>query len=119
MMKNHKLARCIADVSWSSFVNMLKYKSEWYGTNLVFIGRFDPSSKMCSCCGTINNKLTLKDRTWTCENCKTTHDRDINAAINIKNFALQKQNLLSKNSKHSPTDCGVELLERPCCNRAL
>ena len=92
MMKNHKLAKSIADASWSKFVNMLTYKAEWYGVNLLFIGRFDPSSKMCSRCGNINKDLTLKDRKWKCEKCKTVHDRDVNAAINIRNFAFNKQN---------------------------
>jgi len=88
MMKNHCLARAISDVSWSKFIEMLKYKSEWYGKNLVQIGRFEPSSKMCSCCGTINKNLKLSDRNWTCMSCFATHDRDINAAINIKKFGL-------------------------------
>lgn len=89
MMKNHRLAKSIADASWSMFVNMLEYKSEWYGTNLLKIGRFEPSSKTCSGCGLINKELTLKDREWTCGGCGTYHDRDVNAAINIKNFALK------------------------------
>ena len=87
MMKNHKLAQSISDVSWSRFVELLKYKCEWYGKNLFQIGRFEPSSKMCTC-GNLNNNLTLKDREWTCQKCKTTHDRDILAAQNIKRFGL-------------------------------
>ena len=70
---------------------MLEYKAEWYGTNILKIGRFEPSSKTCSNCGYINKELTLKDRTWTCVKCNTTHDRDINAAINIKNFSLRNK----------------------------
>jgi putative transposase len=109
MIKNHNLAQSISDVSWSTFVNMLEYKSEWYGTNILRIGRFEPSSKTCSCCGHINKELTLKDREWTCPICKTKHDRDINAAINIKNFALR--NILSgtdrKNHDELPTLVGV------------
>lgn len=93
MMKNHKLARAIADVSWGSFVSMLEYKCEWQGKNLVRIGRFEPSSRLCTC-GTINRDLTLKDRVWTCSSCGTTHDRDILAANNIVRFAFQKQNIL-------------------------
>lgn len=93
MMKNHKLARAIADVSWGSFVSMLEYKCEWQGKNLVRIGRFEPSSRLCTC-GTINRDLTLKDRVWTCGNCGTTHERDILAANNIVRFAFQRQNIL-------------------------
>ena len=90
MVKNHKLAQSISDVSWSSFVAMLEYKAKWNGKNIIKIGRFAPSSKTCSCCGNINNELTLNDREWTCTNCNSCHDRDINAAINIKSFALKK-----------------------------
>jgi putative transposase len=91
MMKNHKLARAISDVAWGSFVSMLDYKCEWQGKNLIKIGRFEPSSKLCTC-GTLNHSLTLKDRVWTCSACGTTHDRDILAANNIVRFAFVKQN---------------------------
>jgi transposase len=73
------------------FGEFLKYKCEWYGKNLIEIGMFAPSSKLCSACGKINHNLTLKDRAWACE-CGAEHDRDINAAINIKTFAFCKQN---------------------------
>ena len=92
MVKNHNLAQAINDVSWSTFVTMLEYKANWYGKNILRIGRFAPSSKTCSCCGTINKKLTLKDREWICDSCNSVLDRDVNAAINIKSFAL-KNNL--------------------------
>lgn len=92
MIKNHKLARSISDVSWYSFRSLLEYKCELYGKNLMIIGRFEPSSKMCSC-GYINKELTLADREWTCPICKTKHDRDILAANNIKKFALSKTRL--------------------------
>ena len=109
MIKNHNLAQSISDVSWSTFVNMLEYKAEWYGTNILKIGRFEPSSKTCSNCGYINKELTLKDREWACVKCNTKHDRDINAAINIKNFSLR--NILSgtdsKNHDELPTLVGV------------
>lgn len=88
MLQNHCLAKAISNVSWYEFKRQLIYKAEWYGRNILFIGRFDPSSKICSKCGTINKKLTLADRIWTCINCNTIHDRDINAAINIKDFSL-------------------------------
>lgn len=87
MIKNHKLAKSISDVSWSKFVELLRYKAEWYGVNILQIGRFEPSSKMCSC-GVINKELSLNDREWTCGACGLTHDRDILASNNIKKFAL-------------------------------
>jgi len=89
MVKNHKLAKAISDVSWSEFVRQLNYKANWYGKTIISIGRFDPSTKLCHSCGMLNNNLTLSDRQWTCD-CGETHDRDINAAINIKNFGLTK-----------------------------
>ncbi len=92
MVKNHNLAQAISDVSWSTFVTMLEYKADWYGKNILRIGRFAPSSKTCSCCGYINKELTLKDREWTCGSCSAVLDRDVNAACNIKTFAL-KNNL--------------------------
>jgi putative transposase len=92
MVKNHNLAQAISDVSWSTFVTMLEYKADWYGKNILRIGRFAPSSKTCSCCGNINKELTLKDREWTCPKCNSVLDRDVNASINIKSFAL-KNNL--------------------------
>lgn len=91
MIKNRKLSKNISDISWSSFTIMLNYKANWYGVNLITIGRFDPSTKLCNVCGQINNNLTLKDREWICD-CGVKHDRDINAAINIKNFGLVKSN---------------------------
>jgi putative transposase len=94
MIKNHCLAQAIGDVAWSSFVTKLEYKAEWFGKTVLRIGRFEPSSKTCSVCGATNNALTLKDRKWECVECKTIHDRDINAAINIKKFALIAQNLI-------------------------
>jgi len=100
MMKNHKLAKSISDVSWSTFIQYLKYKSEWYGRNLFFIDRFEPSSKKCNNCGSLNKELELSDRTWICEICNTEHDRDMNAAINIKKIGLE-------NIVKTPTDSGA------------
>jgi putative transposase len=110
MFKNHSLALSISDVAWGMFVTMLEYKAEWYGKNLLKIGRFEPSSKTCSVCGKINKELTLKDREWTCKGCGSILDRDINASINIKNFTLK--NYLStehrlKNRDELPTLVGV------------
>lgn len=110
MVKNHSLAKSISDASWSTFVSMLEYKAEWYGKNILRIGRFEPSSKTCSNCGSINDELTLKDREWTCKPCGSILDRDVNAACNIKSFAL-KTNLSGehtlKNQDELPTMVGV------------
>lgn len=94
MVKNHHLAQSIYDAGWSSFVDKLTYKAEWYGKTILRIGQFEPTSKICSVCGYHNKELTLAVREWSCPNCNTFHDRDINAAINIKKFALQDQNLI-------------------------
>ena len=67
---------------------MLEYKSEWYGTHLLSCGRFDPSSKMCSACGQIQTDMPLSVRAWKCPECGEQHDRDVNAAVNILNFAV-------------------------------
>lgn len=90
MLKNGKLAQAISDVSFGKFFEVLKYKCEWYGKNLIVIDRWAPSSKRCSCCGAINHALTLADREWTCSQCNTHHDRDHNAATNIKWYGLQQ-----------------------------
>jgi putative transposase len=84
MIRNHKLSKSIADASWSTFIIYVVYKSAWYGRKILFIDRFAPSSKMCSECGSINKELKLGDRIWCCKICNTEHDRDINAAKNIK-----------------------------------
>ena len=96
MVKNHNLARAISDMGWGEFRTMLEYKSEWNGNNISIIGRFEPSSKTCSKCGNINKELTLNDRDWICNKCNTNHDRDVNAAINIKNFGLRNKPSVSK-----------------------
>ncbi|MFA6375672.1 MAG: RNA-guided endonuclease TnpB family protein [Bacilli bacterium] len=107
MMKNKKLSRAIGDVGWYMFKSFLEYKCDWYGKNLSIIGRFDPSSKTCSKCGSINKDLTLNDREWTCQVCGYQHDRDINAAINIRNFGLRNQPSVTK-SEWLHCACGVE-----------
>ena len=94
MEQNHNLARAIQGAAWSEFTRQLAYKAEWNGKNVLFIGRFEPSSKLCHKCGYINHELTLKDREWVCPVCGTVHDRDVNAAINIREMAFDKQNLV-------------------------
>jgi putative transposase len=90
MLKNHKLAQAVSDVSFGEFFRQLAYKCEWYGKNLIKIGRFEPSSKTCSNCGHVKADLTLADREWACEACGSTHDRDLNAANNIKQMGLKQ-----------------------------
>ena len=89
MTKNHHLAQSINDASFGQFREILEYKCKWYGINLVKIDRFAPSSKTCSCCGAIYRNLKLSERSWTCHQCGAHHDRDLNAAINIKEFGLK------------------------------
>ena len=93
MLKNHHLAQSINDVGWGRFVEYLTYKANWVGKNILKIGVFEPSSKTCNVCGIINQRLTLKDRTWVCE-CGAVHDRDYLAACNIRDIAFSKQNLI-------------------------
>jgi len=108
MMANRPLALSIGEVGWNQFELMLKYKAEWYGKNLLYIGRFEPSSKTCSNCGTINKELKLQHREWTCLDCKTTHDRDANAATNIKKIGLRNEPLSDK-TRHWPISCSRSL----------
>lgn len=110
MMKNHQLARSILDASWGTFIKLLEYKAEWEGVNIIRIGQFDPSSKLCSNCGYVNRELKLSDRKWTCPKCNSIHDRDLNAAINIKNFGLKNHLSVERrleNQNELPTLVGV------------
>ncbi|NEQ74353.1 MAG: IS200/IS605 family element transposase accessory protein TnpB [Okeania sp. SIO2C9] len=81
--RDHKLARAISDANWGELVRQLEYKADWYGRKLVKIDRYFPSSKRCSNCGHVVEKLPLNIREWDCPECATHHDRDINASINI------------------------------------
>ena len=102
MVQNHHLARSIADCGWSDFRRMLEYKTQWYGSQLVVIDRFAPTSKMCSECGAINENLTLSDRMWVCTSCGAVHERDENAAKNIHRLAI-----LDTESSSGINACGV------------
>ncbi|MEB3282706.1 RNA-guided endonuclease InsQ/TnpB family protein [Capilliphycus salinus ALCB114379] len=101
MVKNHKLAKSISDAGWGQFCTLLKYKAEWEGKVYIEVDRFFPSSKTCHVCLNQVGSLPLEIREWTCLNCQTEHDRDINAAINIREEGLR---LLSQ--------CGLDGLRR-------
>ena len=89
MLKNHKLARSISDVSWSEFARQLEYKADWYGRIIVKVPTFYPSSKTCSSCGNVKKELLLSERTYHCECCGINIDRDYNASINILRKGLK------------------------------
>jgi len=83
MVSNHSLARAISDASWAEMRSMLEYKADWYGRQVVAVDRWFPSSKMCSACGALQQSMSLNVREWSCS-CGATHDRDVNAAQNIR-----------------------------------
>jgi putative transposase len=88
MLKNHRLAKAIADVGWGELIRQLQYKAAWYGRSVVAIDKFYPSSKRCHACGHILESLSLDVRSWTCPECGVEHDRDVNAALNIQAAGL-------------------------------
>jgi len=89
MKKNHRLAKSISDAGWSQFVSFLRYKSDWNHKIIQEIDRFFPSSKLCGDCGSVNHELKLDDREWVCTSCGSSHDRDLNASMNIEVEALR------------------------------
>ena len=111
MQRNHHLAQAVGDASFGMFLTMLEYKCRWYGVNLMKIDRFVPSSKTCGECGYVYKGLKLSERSWTCPECGTHHDRDFNAACNIKEFGLRA--LPTERGKVKPVDCPL-VDDRPC-----
>lgn len=106
MIKNHKLAQAIADSAWYNFITKLSYKAKNFGKTILKIGQWEASSKTCHICGYKNKDLTLNDRDWLCPSCNTHHDRDINAAINIKKFAIIDYQITVGTTERA---CGVVL----------
>ena len=94
------LNRSILDASFGELRRQLEYKAKWYGRTLVTVDRFAPTSKKCSACGHLHRALTLAERVWTCQRCRTTHDRDANAAANIRALALE--------TLHAPGGTGAD-----------
>ncbi len=113
MVKNHKLARSINDASWGLLRNQLEYKAEWYGRNLVMVDTFYPSSKTCSGCGNVKEELKLSERTYTCQECGLSMDRDLNAAINIRNVGIKTPELTPVEDKKvtSSNEAGINRLK--------
>lgn len=106
MTQSRRFARSISDAGWGEFRRQLEYKAERAGKTVLVIGRFEPSSKACTC-GIVNKELKLSDRVWSCS-CGLVHDRDLLAANNIKSFALHPQN------KSVPVDSGESTPEETC-----
>lgn len=88
MLRNPQLAKSISDAAWGEFVRPLEYKADWVERSLVAINQWYPSSKRCSDCGHLKNKMPVHIRAWACSECATHHDRDVNAAVNIKAAGL-------------------------------
>jgi putative transposase len=115
MVRNHRVAKAIADCGWGTFRDMLEYKAARYGRRVIVIDRWFPSSKMCSACGHVLAELSLDTRHWTCPSCGTRHDRDINAAKNILAAGLA---VAGGDPGHA---CGADVSHPgpPGCSRAV
>ena len=112
MMQNHCLAKSVADVSLSELVRQIKYKANWYGRTVIQIDRWFPSSKTCNKCNYIKQDLTLEDREWDCPRCQVKHDRDLNAALNIRKQGIA----LLENTTVGTTGLAWGVEVRPECD---
>jgi putative transposase len=99
MVKNHCLAKSISDAAFSEFYQVLSYKANWYGKEVVKVDRWFASSKTCSCCGWKNDELTLADRIFECKACDLVLDRDLNASANILEEALRVNSAIRTQSE--------------------
>jgi putative transposase len=116
MVKNHHLAQALSDIAIGTFNTILEYKAKESGVNILRIGRFEPSSKMCTC-GYINSNLTLAMREWVCPECGTIHDRDLLAANNIKRFAFRNINTVGATEIYACGDMnGVTCSAQEACD---
>ena len=107
MVKNHKLSRAISDAGWSKFKTMLAAKCDKYGRDLTIVDRWFASSQICSCCGQSGGKKELDVREWECLFCNTVHDRDINAAINLRDAGGLSESKNERGSKCQTTIVAV------------
>jgi putative transposase len=117
MVRNHRLARAISDAGWGELRRQLVYKGAWYGTQVMVIDRFYPSSRTCCVCGRVLPELPLAVRVWNCPNCGTQHDRDLNAAMNLKNQASSRVGTTRINAGGedvSPLESAAVLAEAGC-----
>ncbi len=113
MMKNRRMSKAVADASMGEFRRQLSYKCAWYGIDLVVLGRFCPTSKVCSACGWVNEDLSLSDRTFTCESCGHTADRDDNAADNIRLLAVSStERVNGRGGNVRPVDFNGQMPEK-------
>ena len=108
MVKNHKLAKAISDVGWGELKRQLLYKGQWYGSQVVVIDRFYPSSRECSACHSVLPELKLSVREWDCPVCGAYHDRDLNAAKNILNQAQTRAGTVQSNADGEGVKLGLK-----------
>ena len=111
MVKNRRLSKSISDASWAEFRKQLEYKSNWYGKEIRVVGRFVATSKVCHVCGYKHPNMALDIREWTCPQCNTEHDRDVNASINILNKAIGV-NVAQRTSRDCQT-IGMQTIANP------
>jgi len=113
-----RLAKSISDSGWSKFLSYLRYKSKWYGRILIEVDRYFPSSKLCHNCGYKKENLVLSERVWECPICKVTHDRDVNASMNLYYVGLERSKV--KPVEHALVDdrIPVRMPKKPSCVEA-